>query len=133
MHTLEPNPPARPQEATAALPDVSECIDIGVACAMACVACADACLGDAGAAALRRCIHLSLDCADTTTTLSRLLSRFFEPDPSTLRAQLEACARACELCAAECHRYEERDHCRACGDACTRCEQACRRLLSELA
>ena len=112
---------------------MAECVDACVACELACVACADACLGERELASLRKCIRLNLDCADVCGTTARVLSRLFDPDIELVRSQLEACARACATCGAECYRHAgKHEHCKVCGDACRRCEAECRKLLREL-
>jgi len=46
-----------------------------------------------------------------------------------LRAQLETCIRACELCAAECEGHEH-EHCRLCAQMCRECAEDCRKALA---
>ena len=48
------------------------------------------------------------------------------------RAILEACVLACRLCAEECSRHTDMEHCRVCADACRACEQSCQRVLAAL-
>jgi len=59
---------------------------------------------------LIRCIRLNLDCADVCDATGRLISRQTEPDWGLLRAQLQACVAACQICGAECERHAGR-HC----------------------
>jgi hypothetical protein len=113
---------------------LAECIQACYECAQSCTACADACLGEPGVAELVRCIRLNLDCFDVCVTTGNVVSRQTEPDWTLLRAQLEACASACGVCAEECERHAgHHEHCRVCAAACRGCEQACRRLLESAA
>ena len=127
MMSTSPNPPI------ADMTTLGDCIDACVACELACLACADACLGEDEVESLRKCIRLNLDCGDICAATARLLSRSFETDPALLRAQLEACAVACDSCGAECQRHaDHHEHCQVCSEACQRCEELCRQLIDEL-
>jgi hypothetical protein len=99
-------------------------------CAQACTACANACLGEARVQDLVRCIRLNLHCADLCDTTGRLISR--QESPELARAILQACVLACRLCAEECGRHVEMDHCRVCAESCRDCQQACERVLRAL-
>lgn len=111
---------------------LSTCIDLCAECSLTCVACADACLGEQDVANLRRCIRLNLDCADICDATARVISRLLDGDPAVLAAQLEACARACASCGAECRKHSNHhEHCAVCAEACRRCEAACRELARE--
>lgn len=112
---------------------IANCVDLCVACELACTSCADACLGEQNVQSLRRCIRLNLDCADVCGTTSRLLGRLLDADVELIRTQLDACVRACSTCAVECERHAKaHEHCAACRDACRRCEEQCRRVMSAL-
>lgn len=127
MIATHPSPPLLDAEA------LRDCVEACYECVQACTTCADACLAEAGVADLTRCIRLDLDCADVCEVTGRLLSRQAHPDMELLRAQLQACIRACRVCAEECERHREHmDHCRMCAEACRRCEEACRRALASL-
>jgi hypothetical protein len=109
---------------------LADCIAACLECEQACTSCADACLGEKQVLDLRRCIRLNQDCADICAATARVMSRFFESDAAMTLAQLEACARACATCGAECHRHESHhEHCKVCADACRRCEEQCRSAL----
>jgi hypothetical protein len=108
------------------------CIDDCFDCAQACTACADACLAEEELGRLRRCIRLDLDCADICGATGRVISRHSETDLRVVRAQLQACALACELCAVECESHRH-GHCEHCAVACRRCQRACTELLEALA
>ena len=102
-------------------------------CSYVCSACADACLEEANVEELRKCIRNNLDCAEITALTARLISRPGEQDRDVLRAQLEACARACRSCADECDRHAgNMEHCRICAEACRRCAGACDAMVKAL-
>lgn len=110
---------------------VLQCIEACFDCTQACIACADACLGEADPKVLTRCIRLNQDCATICSTTGAILSRQTEPEPTVVRAVLQACAVTCKQCAAECGQHAQvMKHCDACADACRGCEQACTRLLA---
>src|SRR5262245_11285258 len=112
---------------------LAECMEACAACEIACLACADSCLTETDLVALRRCIRLDLDCADLCGTTLRLLARSIDGDARRLRAVVEACARACATCGAECHLHEiDHEHCRLCADAGRRCAERCGRVLRDL-
>lgn len=92
-------------------------------CSLFCTSCADACVAEA--MEMRDCIRTCLDCADVCTAAARLAVRRSSQDIAMLRAQLETCLRACELCAAECERHDH-EHCRLCAVMCRECAEDCR-------
>jgi hypothetical protein len=103
-------------------------------CARVCLACAHACLAEREVEALRRCVRLTMDCADTCEAAGRLLLRPQEPDRELLQHLLDAVTIACRACAAECGRHAARfEPCRACQEVCARCAAACARLREALA
>lgn len=103
-------------------------------CMRACTTCADACLAEEDLTSLRDCIRTDLDCADVCLATARVVARGTPGGLAVLRAQLEACAVACGICADECERHaEHHDHCRACAEACRRSAEACQAMLRELA
>ncbi len=133
MNSLEPMLDAHPRPSSLDRAALLECLRACHDCATACTACADACLAEEQLKMLVRCIRLNLDCADVCSATGRVLARQTEPDLGLLRAQLQACARACEVCGAECARHgDEHEHCRVCADSCRRCADACNRLLEAL-
>jgi hypothetical protein len=70
---------------------------------------------------------LNLDCADICTATGTVASRRTGANDEIVRRLVEACAEACELCAAECGRHAgHHEHCRVCADACRQCERVCR-------
>jgi hypothetical protein len=109
-----------------------ECIEACLDCAQSCDACADACISEKDIDALRRCIRLDLDCADVCVTTARMLSRQQNAEPGLVRAQLEACALACQVCGDECTKQQHHEHCRVCADACRVCAKACQDAIGAL-
>jgi hypothetical protein len=94
----------------------------------------DSCLSEQDVSPLAKCIRVNLDCADICTATSRVASRQTEYDAGVTRAQLEACAVACESCGVECQRHDHHmAHCKVCAESCQRCGQACRELLAAMA
>ena len=132
MHVSEmldtsPAKPVLPNDA------LVQCIEACFDCAHSCNACADACLAEQHIDMLRRCIRLNQDCADICIATGNVLSRQFAADPRILRAQLEACLVACQMCGDECSKHAQmHEHCRVCGDACRACAQACQAAISAL-
>lgn len=113
---------------------VTRAVDAAFECAQVCTSCADACLAEDMVAELRHCVRIDLDCADICNTTARVLSRQTEPDTGLLRAQLEACVRACKVCGDACEQHAEmHEHCRVCAASCRRCEEACNVLVQGLA
>jgi hypothetical protein len=110
-----------------------DCIEACAECSFACTSCADACLGEEEVDPLRKCIRLNQDCADACGTTERVLSRQLDVDAGFVRAMLEACARICAACAAECQGHaSHHEHCRICAEVCLRCEEQCRKALRAL-
>jgi hypothetical protein len=103
------------------------------ACAETCEACADACLGESEVQSLVHCIRTDLDCADICAATGRVLLRQTSPDIGLVRAQLQACIDACNVCATECERHaDHHEHCRVCAETCRECENACKQLVAAL-
>lgn len=103
------------------------CIEACVACELTCLACADACLSEQEVHALKQCIRLNLQCAESCAATARMLVRA-AATPELIRMQLDTCRAACATCGAECQRHSHHEHCKHCADACRRCEEACRTL-----
>jgi|ERR1700730_5002827 hypothetical protein len=95
-------------------------------CSLMCISCADACIAER--MDMRQCIRICSDCADVCSAASRLMVRRTAQDLEMLRAQMEACADACRICAAECDRHDL-DHCRLCATMCRECAEDCRKAL----
>lgn len=113
---------------------LTEAIEVLLACAQACTACADACLAEDDVTAMVKCIRTNADCADICETTMRVLSRQTEYDANVTRAQLQACVQACTSCGDECERHGNSgmEHCRVCAEACRRCERACQELIEAI-
>ncbi len=95
-------------------------------CALICTSCADAC--SAEEMDMRRCIRICMDCADVCAAAARLAVRQTGRDAEMLRAMLETCALACDLCAEECSRHDHQ-HCKLCAEMCRTCAIDCRAAL----
>lgn len=110
---------------------VMDAVTAAAECSLVCTSCADACLSEEGD--LARCIRLNLDCADLCGTAAGMLSRPGHQDRETLERTLEACVRACRVCAEECDRHADRmEHCRVCAETCRACAEACERMTGAL-
>jgi len=96
-------------------------------CSLFCTSCADACLAEQ--MDMRQCIRICLDCADVCVAASRLMVRRSAQDIEMLRTQMEACIRACEICAAECEKHDM-EHCKLCATMCRECTDDCRKAFS---
>lgn len=108
---------------------IEECFD----CAQTCTTCADACLGEEAVAELVQCIRLNLDCADVCAALGAVATRRSGSNEQVIRAMLQACEVACQLCAEECERHaQSHDHCRICAEECRSCEESCGKALQGL-
>lgn len=100
-------------------------------CAVSCQICADACLAEEKIDMLRRCIRSDLNCATVCEATLKLLITQTERDQAVLKAQVEACAKACGGCAEECEKHAKMHaHCRICAEACRACEKACQQVLT---
>ncbi|MGE4063518.1 MAG: four-helix bundle copper-binding protein [Rhodospirillaceae bacterium] len=122
-----------PKAENGALASLIKCIDECHACVQACTSCADACLAEQDVERLRQCIRVDLDCADVCRTTAALASRRTGSNEDLLRAALEFCATACEICNEECKRHaEHHEHCRVCAEACRTCADACREAMDSL-
>jgi hypothetical protein len=108
---------------------LASCIEACAECNATCTVCADASLAEESVIEMRRSIRLCLDCADVCVATGRVLARQTDYEHETAKAMLEACVRACGICAQECERHAHmHEHCRLCAEVCRRCEAACSRL-----
>jgi len=98
-------------------------------CALMCTSCADAC--SAEEMDMRQCIRTCSDCADICGATARVAVRRTGEDVGMIRAQLQACITACDLCAAECEKHDH-EHCRLCAEMCRECAADCRKALAGL-
>jgi hypothetical protein len=117
------------QKEEAAMVTQQECIDACMECAKVSDMCAAACLGERDLDALRRCLILTLDCADVCTSAARMMARDSDNEPSICRA----CAEICERCEEECRKHEDLEHCRICADVCARCAELCHAMAGSAA
>lgn len=109
---------------------IARCIDACLDCAQACAQCADACLGEEHVKMLTTCIRLDELCGQICLTTAFSLARHDTADGVISKAQLKACALACDFCAAECEQHAARhSHCRICAETCRDCEAACQALV----
>lgn len=95
-------------------------------CSLFCTSCADACLAED--MDMQQCVRVCSDCADVCAATARLAVRRSGQDIGMLRAQLEICIRACELCAGECEGHDH-EHCKLCAQMCRECAGDCRDVL----
>lgn len=95
-------------------------------CSLFCTSCADACVAEP--MDMNSCIRTCLDCADICAATARLAVRRSSQNIEMLRAQIETCIAACELCAGECERHEH-EHCQLCMVMCRECADDCRKAL----
>ena len=98
-------------------------------CAAICNSCADAC--SAEAMDMRQCIRVCMDCSDVCEATYRVASRRTGKDRALIRNLLATCIHACEICEAECVKYDM-DHCRRCEKMCRECAEDCRAALVTL-
>jgi hypothetical protein len=110
---------------------LAACIDACAESNSTCTVCADASLAEPDPVEMRRSIRLCLDCADVCVATGRVLARQTDYEHEIAHAMLEACVRACGICAQECERHPDHEHCRLCAEVCRRCEAACSRLLDK--
>ena len=95
-------------------------------CSLFCTSCADACVAEE--MDMRGCSRTCLDCADVCGATVRLAVRRTSQDIEMLRAQVETCIKACDLCAAEGERHAD-EHCKLCATMCRECAQDCHKAL----
>ena len=84
---LESHPQAAASEA------LGRCVAACAICSQSCTSCADACLAEESVGELRRCIRLTLDCADVCVATGRVLSRQTDFEPTLARARYSKRAR----------------------------------------
>jgi hypothetical protein len=110
-----------------------ECLRACTEAQRVCVATADACLAEPEIGSLRRCIALGLACATVCDATASLLAQATQLVPELLRAQLQSCVQACNLCGTECEMHAASlEYCRICRHACRTCEDVCRETIGHL-
>ena len=95
-------------------------------CSLFCTSFADACLAED--MDMTQCIRTRVGCADICAATARIAVRRAGQNIAMLRARVETCIRACELCAEECARHEHA-HCHLCATMCRECADDCRKAL----
>jgi len=90
-------------------------------CALTCEMCATACLSEKDVAMMAECIRLDRDCADICRQGATLLQR----DSKIGHQFLVICEEICRMCANECRKYYQMEHCKQCAEICLRCAEAC--------
>lgn len=102
-------------------------------CTQVCLACADACLVEEHPGHLRRCIRLTLNCATICHAMTQVLHRQAELTGALVHDLLRACISACKECTEECRRHAaQHEHCRICSATCLQCHEHCNQLLGTL-
>ena len=99
------------------------CIDACLACAAVCNHCATSCLGEEDVKMMARCIQLDMECAALCYTSAQLMSL----GSDHAKTICELCAKACEACAEECGKHQNK-HCQECAELCRRCAEECRKM-----
>jgi hypothetical protein len=109
------------------------CIQSLSECAEACTACEEACAQasrESPDAGLASALRLARACAENCHMTADLLERTGS-DGVPSRVQLEACAAACGMFAAECERHASRvAQCHMCAEMCRLAEMLCEEILA---
>jgi hypothetical protein len=69
------------------------------------------------------CISLDRDCADICRQAAILLQR----DSKIGHQYLLLCEEICRICAEECSKHAQMNHCKLCAVICLKCADACHR------
>ncbi len=107
-------------------PNTLEVLDYIYQCQTACKYCFNACLEEEAIAMMRRCIKLTVECADICEVTASSLAYTGDFTPEVL----DVCIKACERCADECRNHGYL-HCLECAKACRECADYCREYLNE--
>ncbi len=99
------------------------CIDACLRCAATCNHCASSCLQEEDVKMMARCIQLDMECA----TLCYAAAQTMSIGGANAKELCALCLKACEACAAECEKHDDR-HCRECAEACRACAEECRKM-----
>lgn len=95
-------------------------------CQLACEKCFDHCGMQAanGKAEHAKAMKLSQDCSEFCGMAAKLTGRRSSLSPLAR----EACAKACDACAAECETFADSSAMKGCAEACKKCAAACREM-----
>ena len=94
-------------------------------CAAITNSCADACAGEGDAGERVDCIRLCNDASDACTATYRIASRRTGSNEAVIKAMLEVCAQACDVCAEMCEKHDDA-HCKRCAKMCGETSRDCR-------
>ncbi len=83
--------------------------------------CATACLSGSEVQQMVRCIRLDQDC----TNICLLAMESLVADSDFVSAVCRLCGEICVVCAEECEKYPQMEHCLRCADACRQCAVEC--------
>ncbi len=67
---------------------------------------------------------LAADCAEFCALSAKLTARHSDLSP----AACEACAKACDMCGAECAKFADMPEMKACIESCKKCAASCREM-----
>lgn len=95
-------------------------------CQTKCKYCFNACLEEEKIDMMRRCLKLTVECADICDLTASSLS--YEGDFT--EDVLAVCIKACHDCGQECRKHEYL-HCIECAKACEECVRACKEYMNE--
>lgn len=68
---------------------------------------------------------LAADCAEFCALSAKLTARHSDLAP----AACEACAKACDMCGAECAKFADMPEMKACVESCKKCAASCREMM----
>jgi hypothetical protein len=133
MHNIKDMFDKHPNRSGFNIQSLEECFRACFNCADYCTICADAALEDDHNDGLKRCVRLTLDCADVCEATGKLLLRATSGEWDVISYQLEACEKACTVCAEECYEQAEmHPYCRLTAEMCKTCSSRCKDMLNEL-
>src|SRR5713101_5579635 len=102
--------------------EYSAVMDALEACIRACNSCAASCLQEDDVKMLARCIKLDFDCA----AVCSLTLQYASGSSEFVKQATRLCAEICDVCAKECRKHSDMEHCRICAEACESCAKECR-------
>lgn len=98
------------------------CADCMVTCEMTAHHCGE--LVVAGKKEHAKPAMVAADCAEFCALSAKLTARHSDLAP----ASCEACAKACDLCAAECAKFPDMPEMKSCVESCKKCAASCREM-----